>query len=364
MTAPALAPLTLGYRLLWNRQRRLAGVELLIDEAPPSGTSTEATLLDARAVLAALDVLWPSQAPQLILSLRSKALLLQLLTHYASERPGGRFWLRPSPEQVGDPVLGARLRQAVQRGLSLPPGPVVGDPQTLRQAAQALDVQSAWAVAAWPAGDALKQHATAARRPARVAIERVLEAIDKDASDDTLEALVNDDPVLCLRFLRQVNLVAPRERGEIDTVARGLRVWGLKYIQDWLTEQLEGADTQIDMHPVRAGIVLHAHLVEHLLDPGEEEDLRREIYLCGLLAQMERLLDEPLEKIVHGLPLSQRILQALLNYSGPYHPALQLADACEAGDARAVGLLCESYGYTREDVNLAVLKALAGAAQL
>lgn len=361
MTAPALAPLTLGYRLLWSRQRQLAGVELLVDEAPQG--QAEAALLDARAIFAALDVLWPSHAPQLILSLRSNALLLQALTHFAPDRPGARFWFKPAPEQVSDPVLGARLRQAVQRGLTLPPGPIVGDPQTLRQATQALDVQSAWAVAAWPAGDTLKQHALAARRPARAAIERVLQAIAKDASDDTLEARVSEDPVLCLRFLRQVNLLAPRERGEIDTVARGLRVWGLKHLEDWLTEQLEGADTQIDLQPVRAGIVLHAHLVEHLLGPGEEEDLRREIYLCGLLAQMERLLGEPLARIVHGLPLSQRILQALLDYSGPYHPALQLADACEAGDARAVGLLCESYGYTREDVNLAVLKTLAGAAQ-
>ena len=59
------------------------------------------------------------------------------------------------------------------------------------------------------------------------------------------------------------------------------------------------------------------------------------------------------------LPLSQRILQALLEHSGPYHPALQLARALESADTRATRLLCESYGYAPEDVNRALLRALA-----
>ena len=59
------------------------------------------------------------------------------------------------------------------------------------------------------------------------------------------------------------------------------------------------------------------------------------------------------------LPLSQRILSALLEHNGPYQPALQLAHAIEAADLRATRVLCEGYGYAAEDVNRALLRTLA-----
>ncbi|MEK9952295.1 MAG: histidine kinase, partial [Curvibacter sp.] len=75
MSASVLAPLTLGYRLLWNRRREIAGIELLVD-APAAAAG-----VDARHLLATLAELWPARAPQLLLSARNPALLLDLLVH-------------------------------------------------------------------------------------------------------------------------------------------------------------------------------------------------------------------------------------------------------------------------------------------
>lgn len=383
MSASPLAPLTLSYRLLWDRQRALAGAQLLIDTPPDADISGSGY---ARYLFASLADLWPPHAPPLLLTLRNPALLLDMLTQAQAPEPNDArrdvprdgdvpqgLWIALGPEAQRDPVLGPRARQAAARGVPVlwttnqETGAqfILQAPERRLQAAQALDSTEprlqAWAVAGWPVEDTLRELADAARAPARGAILAVLQAIEDDASDDDIEALLCADPLLCHRFLQRVNKAAARERGTIDTVRRGLQVWGLKHVYAWLHAQQANADDLPDLRPVRIGMAVHAHLVEHLLDPGDEEDLRREIYLCGLYAQMERLVGESLPSLLRGLPLSQRIQQALLESSGPYYPALQLAQTIEAGDARGQRLLAESYGYASEDLSRAVLRTLAQA---
>ncbi len=379
MSASVLEQLTLGYRLLWNRRRDIAAVELHAEPLPETGG------IDARHLLATLAELWPTRAPQLLLRVSHPLLLLDLLAHGRADGP----WLVLPPEVLADAVLRPRAQQAQARGLplvwpgrppadvtplakrpgvyltdeaqaALSPGQIVLGNGHRAQADTALDQHAAWAVAGWPVEDVLHSLPAQARQPDRTAISRVVRSIDDDADLDRIETLLSADPLLAYRFLQHVNTAAPQLRGEIDTLQRGLQVWGLKHVQAWLLGQLSQAANEPDLQPVRLGMVVRARLLEHLLDAGDEEDLRREVQLCGLFSQLDRLLGEPLAAVLQRLPLSQRILQALLEHSGPYHPALQLARALELADTRATRLLCESYGYTPEDVNRALLRTLGG----
>ena len=74
---------------------------------------------------------------------------------------------------------------------------------------------------------------------------------------------------------------------------------------------------------------MRARLMEHLLDAGDEDTLRREVFLCGMLSQIDGLLGEPLRDALHRLPLSERVNGAILGHSGPYAPFLELASALE-----------------------------------
>ena len=379
MTASVLDQLTLGYRLLWNRRREIAGVELLIDVLPDHPG------VDARQLLALLAERWSARAPRLLLTPRHPVLLLDLLQHGRADGP----WIVLPPEVQSDAVLRPRAQQAQARGLplvwpgradaaptpgrpalwrldehqdadTLPPGQILLQPASRSQASTALDTREAWAVAGWPVDSTLQQLGPQARRPDRTAISRVVRAIDQDLALDRIEALVCAEPVLSYRFLQHVNATIERQRGEIDTVHRGLQVWGLKHVQAWLLDQMAQGSADLDLQAVRLGMVTRARLVEQLLDPGDEEDLRREVYLCGLYAQLDRLLGEPLAELLPRLPLSQRIQQGLLEHNGPYHPSLQLARAIEAADARGMRLLAESYGYAPADMNRALLRTLTG----
>ena len=403
MSASILDQLTLGYRFLWNRQRQPAALELFIDAGPG------ASGVDARHLISTLTELWPARAPRLLLSVHSRALLHDLLVHGSTDGP----WIVVPQDVLVDATLRQRVQQARARGLSLlwqggpgqspeselaaqfqlglysldaaqavralhvlraqlqhaggsadadsplPAGQILQAPASRLLADWALDHQSAWAVAGWPIEEILEQLKRQPPGPGRDVIAQLLRAIDKDASLDQLELLFNAEPVLTYRFLAHLNSPALKLRDEIDTVQRGLMVWGLKNVQGWLQEQLARAKDEVDLRPVRTQLVTRARLLVHLLDPGDEEELRRELYLCGLLSQIDLLLGEPLPTALERLPLSQRILQALLEHGGPYYPALQLAHALESSHTGATQQLCENYGFPTEDVNRALLRTLA-----
>src|SRR6218665_2575042 len=109
MSASVLDQLTLAYRLLWNRRREVAGVELRVDPLPA------ASGFDARHLLSTLAELWPSRAPRLLLTVHHPALLLDLLVHGRGDGP----WITLPPEALADPVLRPRAQQAQARGLPL-----------------------------------------------------------------------------------------------------------------------------------------------------------------------------------------------------------------------------------------------------
>ena len=100
--------------------------------------------------------------------------------------------------------------------------------------------------------------------------------------------------------------------------------------------------------------------MERLLDAGEEDDLRREVYLCGLLSQIDLLLGEPLAVALQSLPLPERVSAALLEHSGPYSPYLDVARALESPRTRATHALCNTLEIGMEDLNRALLRTLAG----
>lgn len=105
--------------------------------------------------------------------------------------------------------------------------------------------------------------------------------------------------------------------------------------------------------------MLRARLTEHLLESGVQNDLRREVYLCGLFSQLDELLREPLGTILHRIPLSERIFDAIVLHTGPYAASLEMACALETEDASAIRQLCETHEMDLEEVNRALLRVLS-----
>ena len=406
MAHTILGNVSLGYQLLWNQLRQLSGVHLFI------GTDDTAPV-DAPHLLGALEEAWSEQAPVLLLSVQSPRLLGDLLEHAPRSSP----WIEVHESQLRDPAMSQRVHQAHQRGLKLvwrgepgarpsaalaptflrtmvslspeealtglrvslrkhngtkaPPASQLKSPVEAGQIYEAvasrvltehcLDEQGAWGVAGWPMEDVLHGYRHQRIQPDHRAIVGLVEAIDADDSAERIEQTLNEEPILAYRFLRYANSAGLGLRTEIDSVRHGLMVLGLSRLRSWLLEQLPHATSDLNLQPVRTALVVRARLMEHLLDAGDSDDLRREVYLCGLLSQMDLMLGEPLDAVLARIPVSERITSAILSNSGPYLPYLEVATALESSNTAATGALCNSLQMDREEVNHALLSTLSHA---
>ena len=392
MVQSVLGSLTLAYRALWGRSRALAGVQLYVAQADASAA------VDTPHLLRTLREMWGEHSPPLLLSPQSRQLLLDLL-QYA--QPGGPDievrgqWLAGSeifsmvraaharglrlvwrgdltdlPEQdvarcfshsllsLQPEVALAALRAGAQRSPVLP-GQMYEGIASRTVMAHCLDQRNALSLAGWPTEDVLYSLRHETPQPGHATIYKLMKAIDAEQSLEIFEDILAEDPLLAYRFMTYTNSAALGLRTGIDSLRRGLVMMGYGSIQRWLGDQLPHASTEPDLQPVYQGMVLRARVTERLLDAGVENELRREIYLCGLFSQLDLLLREPLSNILLRLPLSERIHDAAVLHTGPYAPSLQLACALESDDASAVRQLCEEHELRAEDVNRALLRALA-----
>lgn len=403
MTQSVLGGISLGYQLEWNQLRQICGVELFIESDPAHAP-------DAAHLLRALGELWSEQAPILTLSIKSPKLLADMLQHGAAAGP----WIEVHDRLLADRSVDQLLHQAHARGLKLiwrgEPGTRVsaalaasfhkqmigltadealvgvraslqkhnGSPRA--EAARAgspvlaeqiyegvasrvltehcLDEQGAWAVLGWPMEDVLHGYRHQLIQPSHRAIVRLVEAADADESTETIEHFLSEEPILAYRFLRYANAEAVGLRSEIDSLRHGLMVLGYSRLKNWLLEQLPHATSDLNLQPIRSAMVIRARLMEHLLDAGDEDKLRREVYLCGLLSQIDLLLGEPLAASLQRLPLPERVTAAILQNAGAYAPYLELAAALETADTRASAALCALHKLSLEQVNRALLRTL------
>ncbi len=403
MVQSVLGSLILGYRPLWNRARKLAGIQLY--------AHNEATaVVDAGHLLRTLQELWSASSPPLLISAQTRQLLCDLLEN----APRGAPWIEVRGDWLSDSAIYSRVKAAHQRGLRLVwrgdanklPEPEIarcfdnslltlrpedavaalqtaparpGAPAAPARAAASpvlagqmyenvasralmehcLDQGNAMALAGWPSEDVLYSMRHHPQQPSHAVIFKLMKAIDAEQSLETFEDIMGEYPLLAYRFMVYTNSAALGLRTGIDSLRRGLVMMGYSSIKRWLSDQLPHASTDPNMLPVRAAMLIRAQLTAHLLDAGIENDLRREIYLCGLFSQLDELLGEPLGTILRRLPLSERIYDATVLRTGPYTSGLQMACALETDDASAIRQLCETYEMDLEEVNRALLRVLA-----
>ena len=405
MSPSVLGSVTLGYEPVWNQWRQRTGVRLFVE--PESDTA-----VDAKHLLASLAELWPLGREAQILSVGSPGLLADLLEHV----PADSVWLEVPDAWLSDAQLVNKVRSAKAHGVRLmwrgEPGDLPtptrqewfnktlralsphqalaalrvvlrqqkegGDAAADRAASpvapgaiyeglasqalveHALDNQSAWGVAGWPAEEMLYGYRLQQIQPSRAVILALIKAIDADESTENLEHRLGSEPLLTYRLLRYVNSPSLALRSEVDNVRQALMNIGYSRFRQWLMEQMPRASSDPNLDPIRAGMVLRGRIMEHLADAGAEDELRREVFLCGIFSQVDMLLGESLGTAIHRLPLPGRVASAILGQTGPYAPWLEVAAALESGSTKVIREVSRAHGIATDEVNRSLLRALAG----
>lgn len=381
MSATVLGNLVLGYQLVWDRGRRPRGVHLRVE-----ATVDEA--VDAAHLLRILAESWAGTAPQLILSTPETWLLREFLQHADAQAP----WIVVHQDQLALPGMDGLAQAAQARGAALlwraqagtqPPPQAAGSfarrllslkaggagseaadqvcesVPSLALARQCLDERGAWGVAGWPVEDVLAHGRQQQPLSDRPGLRALIAAVDADASLERIEQVMDKQPVLVYRFLLYLRAASKGPHNAAESLRHGLMMLGLRNLREWLQQQMAQAGDDADLWPVRRPMVLRAELAEALVDAGEEDQLRREVYLCALLSDMPRLLGEPLPTVLERLELPGRITSALLEGTGPYAPLLAIADALGSHARSAeVHALCGARQLDLAEVNRVLLRTL------
>lgn len=404
MNSSVLGSITIGYEALWDQWRKRMGVRLWLD--PDSSSAVDATHL-----IESLQELWPASREICLLHARTPSLLADLLDH--SSAPN--VWVEVPEHWLNDALLSGRVRKAQQRGiklvwcgepgerpqadmaqwfhstvLSLTPTQALGalraalqrsqdgssaasrPPESPVQSGQlyeslasqalvehALDQQHVHAVSGWPTEEVLYAYRYRQIQPARQALLDLVKAIDADESLDALEHAMGCEPLLCYRFMRFANSAALGLRNEIGSLRQALMTLGYSRLRAWLMEHLPHASADSNIDPIRHNMVLRARIMEHLADAGVEDELRREVFLCGVFSQVDVLLGENLGAALHRLPLPGRVASAVVGQTGPYAPWLEVAVALEGRNTKVIREVCRAHQIPADEVNRALLRALA-----
>jgi c-di-GMP phosphodiesterase len=401
MALNILDHVAIAYQPVWGRTRQLVAVRLRVRALDPDS-------VDAAHLLHLLEGEWSESAPTPIVAFADRQLLSQALVLAPSER----VWL-----ELPDPTLGAmsdmadRVAVARRQGhrlvwptvlsqadpgladdasmrhlLSLTPedvaavmnvvaqrrhgGPRAPSPLLAGQlyqgvghralATHCLDEAQAWGICGWPVDDVLRPYQRFGVPVDRLTLTEVQLTLQKDRAMDTVEEMVHQDPVLTFKLLQLANSPLFGTGREVGTIRQAMMLLGQNRVRQWLLEQRPGAHTDKELLPMRHALVLRARLMEYLMDAGPQQDLRTEIYLTGLFSQLDRLMHEPLSRALQRVPVSERMVSALLREEGAYFAYLDLARQMEDFDRLdQLAQVCEDHEFALDHVNRALIRMLS-----
>ena len=118
------------------------------------------------------------------------------------------------------------------------------------------------------------------------------------------------------------------------------------------------------MRPVMFGALRRGLVMEELAKGMSDSEVRDEMFICGLFSLLDHMLKQPFDKLLQSIPVPERVRQALVDKTGPYHGYLQLVQAIENESMLDVRDALDTLMLGPDEVNHAVLRALSKAAQL
>lgn len=160
-------------------------------------------------------------------------------------------------------------------------------------------------------------------------ILKELEAEEPDFGN--IAAVIGHDVGLTYKLMKLANSVAAGARRQINSIRQALAFLGIRELRQWAyLMMLKGLrnpenDAALDLS------VQRARLMELLAgELGREED-KEEYFLTGMFSLVDVLINRPMERVLEGLPLSERCKAALLGEDNDLSAMLRDISGLESG---------------------------------
>ncbi len=238
--------------------------------------------------------------------------------------------------------------------------------RTIAEMEQAF-ARGAHAVLGWPIDDVIASGALKSKTAGQPDMQVMLELIrlvDAEAPIDKLEATLKRDPSLAFKLMRYINSPAFGLRVEISSFGHALMMLGYKRLKRWLALLLATGSKDPNLRPVMFAAVRRGLLAEELGRAGSDEEMRNELFICGVFSLLDRMFQQPFAELLANIPVPARVHQALVEESGPFQPYMAMVRAIENESLYDFREAADALMMSVSEVNRAQLRALTAAGQL
>jgi c-di-GMP phosphodiesterase len=233
---------------------------------------------------------------------------------------------------------------------------------------EACFARGAQAVLGWPIDDAVTTTAASrggsAAAPGMQAIVELIRQVDKEDPIERLEATLKRDPALAFKLLRYINSPAFGLRVEISSFRHAIMMLGYKRLKRWLALLLATASKDVNLKPVMFAAVRRGLLMEELVRNNGDEEMRNEMFICGVFSLLDRMFQQPFAQLLESIPVPERVHQALVDDSGPFRPYVELVRAIESEMLFEFRDAADTLMMSVSEINRAELRALMAAIEL
>jgi len=394
-----LGQVALGYSPFIDRNRSVIATRLTVFPLHPEAQ------LDAAQLLHAVGGVWPANGGRVSLNVASESLLQDLLraspsTNLMIEVPafmasdpvnvaaietlhrGGSTLLikgrplKPLPREVLPCFKYSIIDLADDRrsdiGSPVPAGVTRSIPHVQAGVRSVEDMQTSFhrgahAVIGWPIDDAVitpaeKSTKTASQPDLQVMME-LIHRVDQEEPIEKLEATLKRDPALAFKLMRYINSPGFGMQVELSSFRHAIMMLGYKRLKRWLALLLVTASKDINMKPLMFAAVRRGLLMEELVRSDGSEEMRGEMFICGVFSLLDRMFQQPFSELLANIPVPDRVHQALADNSGPYQPYVEVVRAVESESLFDFREASERLMLSVSEINRAQLRALTAAAQ-
>jgi EAL and modified HD-GYP domain-containing signal transduction protein len=139
---------------------------------------------------------------------------------------------------------------------------------------------------------------------------------------------------------------------------------GYKRLKRWLALLLATASKDVNLKPVMFAAVRRGLLMEELVRSSGDEEMRNEMFICGVFSLLDRMFQQPFAQLLDTIPVPERVQQALAESTGPYQPYIELVQAVEGESLFDFREAADKLMMSVSEINRALLRALMSASEL
>ena len=160
----------------------------------------------------------------------------------------------------------------------------------------------------------------------------IIEINKPDVNLEKLEKIIEHDISITYKLLRYVNSASIKRRAEISSIRKAVMIIGLDELKR-LTSLISLSKVSVDKpDELIKSSCIKARFCEKLGQESTSLTKYNEIFLIGLFAHIDAILDQPMKEIMEKIPISKTISDALINGEGEAVKYLRLAECYERGE--------------------------------